>query len=36
MNGNFYPGGMLTGLVYESVMDSDIFGQLMEYAGYEG
>jgi len=36
MNGNYYPGGMLTGLVYESVMDSDIFAQLMEYAGYEG
>ena len=36
MNGNFYPGGMLTGVVYESVMNSDIFGQLMEYAGYEG
>ena len=36
MNGNFYPGGMLTGLVYESVMDSDVFAQLMEYAGFEG
>jgi FtsP/CotA-like multicopper oxidase with cupredoxin domain len=36
MNGNFYPGGMLTGLVYEEVMDTDIFANLMEYAGYEG
>ncbi|WP_132058798.1 multicopper oxidase domain-containing protein [Halorussus amylolyticus] len=36
MNGRSYPGGMLTGLVYESVMDSDIFADLMEYAGYEG
>jgi FtsP/CotA-like multicopper oxidase with cupredoxin domain len=35
MNGRFYPGGMLSGVVYESVMDSDIFAQLMEYAGYE-
>jgi FtsP/CotA-like multicopper oxidase with cupredoxin domain len=35
MNGNFYPGGMLTGLVYEEVMDTDIFANLMEYAGYE-
>jgi len=36
MNGGFYPGGMLGGVVYESVMDTDIFAQLMEYAGYEG
>ncbi|WP_135830270.1 multicopper oxidase domain-containing protein [Halorussus halobius] len=36
MNGRTYPGGMLTGLVYEDVMDSDIFAQLMDYAGYEG
>jgi FtsP/CotA-like multicopper oxidase with cupredoxin domain len=34
MNGTFYPGGMLTGVVYRSVMDTDIFNQLMEYAGY--
>ncbi|MFC4451977.1 multicopper oxidase domain-containing protein [Halorussus aquaticus] len=34
MNGTFYPGGMLTGVVYRSVMDTDIFQQLMEYAGY--
>jgi hypothetical protein len=36
MNGRSYPGGMLGGLVYEDVMDTDIFAQLMEYAGYEG
>jgi FtsP/CotA-like multicopper oxidase with cupredoxin domain len=36
MNGSSYPGGMLGGIVYEEVMDSDIFGSLMEYAGYEG
>ena len=36
MNGSFYPGGMLSAIVYESVMDTDIFAQLMEYAGYEG
>jgi len=36
MNGNFYPGGMVNGIVYESAMDSDVFAQLMEYAGYEG
>jgi len=26
---------MLTGLVYRSVMDADIFQQLMEYTGSE-
>jgi FtsP/CotA-like multicopper oxidase with cupredoxin domain len=36
MNGNSYPGGMLGGIVYESVMDSDIFADLMDYAGYDG
>jgi FtsP/CotA-like multicopper oxidase with cupredoxin domain len=36
MNGRSYPGGMLTGVVYESVMDTDIFANLMEYAGFEG
>ncbi|WP_227132897.1 multicopper oxidase domain-containing protein [Halorubellus salinus] len=36
MNGNFYPGGMLGGLVYKEAMDTDIFEQLMEYAGYDG
>jgi FtsP/CotA-like multicopper oxidase with cupredoxin domain len=35
MNGNFYPGGMLAPIVYKDAMDSDIFAQLMEYAGYE-
>ncbi|SEV87332.1 multicopper oxidase domain-containing protein [Halobacterium jilantaiense] len=35
MNGNFYPGGMLTGIVYKEAMDTDIFGKLMEYAGYD-
>ena len=32
MNGTFYPGGMLPRVVYRSVMDMDIFQQLMEYA----
>ncbi|MFC6954396.1 multicopper oxidase domain-containing protein [Halorubellus litoreus] len=36
MNGNFYPGGMLGGLVYKEAMGTDIFKQLMEYAGYDG
>jgi len=36
MNGTAYPGGMLTGLVYKSAMDTDIFSELMEYAGYDG
>lgn len=36
MNGNAYPGGMVTGVVYEEAMDSGVFGQLMEHAGYEG
>ena len=36
MNGRSYPGGMLGGVVYEEAMDTDIFAQLMEYAGYEG
>ncbi|MXR50850.1 multicopper oxidase domain-containing protein [Halovenus sp. WSH3] len=35
MNGQTYPGGMLGGIVYESAMDTDIFANLMEYAGYE-
>jgi FtsP/CotA-like multicopper oxidase with cupredoxin domain len=35
-NGSSYPGGMLTGMVYESAMDTDVFGRLMKYAGYEG
>ena len=36
MNGDSYPGGMLGAIVYREAMDSDIFGQLMEYAGYDG
>ncbi|MFK5604020.1 multicopper oxidase domain-containing protein [Haloferax volcanii] len=36
MNGGFYPGGMLSGVVYKEAMDTDIFASLMEYAGYEG
>ncbi|WP_324757302.1 multicopper oxidase domain-containing protein [Haloarcula sp. GH36] len=36
MNGTSYPGGMVTGVVYKDAMDTDIFKQLMEYAGYEG
>ncbi|PSP39392.1 hypothetical protein BRC71_02150 [Halobacteriales archaeon QH_7_65_31] len=35
-NGSTYPGGMLTGVVYEEAMNTDIFASLMEYAGYEG
>ncbi|WP_255198396.1 multicopper oxidase domain-containing protein [Halorarius litoreus] len=35
-NGASYPGGMLGGIVYKEAMDTDIFAQLMEYAGYEG
>ncbi len=35
MNGNTYPGGMVGAIVYEEAMDSDIFAQLMDYAGYE-
>ena len=36
MNGNFYPGGMLSGVVYKEAMDTDIFAKLMDLAGYEG
>jgi FtsP/CotA-like multicopper oxidase with cupredoxin domain len=36
MNGNSYPGGMVGGIVYEEAMDSEIFADLMDYAGYEG
>jgi len=35
MNGDSYPGRMVGGIVYESAMDSDVFAQLMEYAGSE-
>ncbi|MFC6823535.1 multicopper oxidase domain-containing protein [Halopelagius fulvigenes] len=34
-NGSSYPGGMLSGVIYTPVMKSDIFRQLMEYAGYQ-
>ncbi|MEA1932711.1 MAG: multicopper oxidase domain-containing protein [Euryarchaeota archaeon] len=36
MNGTFYPGGMVNAIVYRDAMDTDVFAQLMEYAGYEG
>ncbi len=36
MNGTAYPGGMVTPVVYREAMDTNIFAQLMEYAGYEG
>jgi len=36
MNGSVYPGGMLTGIVYEQAMNSDIFMDLMDAAGYSG
>ena len=36
VNNGMYPGGMLTGVVYKEAMDSDVFADLMEYAGYEG
>lgn len=35
MNGNVYPGGMLSGVVYKEAMNTDIFDQLMQYAGYD-
>jgi FtsP/CotA-like multicopper oxidase with cupredoxin domain len=35
MNGNTYPGGMIGGMVYESVMDSEQFASVMDLAGYE-
>lgn len=35
MNGNSYPGGMLTGMVYDSVRDSEQFQNLLEQSGYE-
>jgi len=36
MNGQSYPGVMLTDVVYREAMDTEIFSQLMEYAGYQG
>lgn len=35
-NGASYPGGMLSAVVYKEAMNTDIFANLMEYAGYEG
>ncbi|WP_435349416.1 multicopper oxidase domain-containing protein [Haloarchaeobius sp. HRN-SO-5] len=35
-NGSSYPGGMLSAIVYTDVMDTQIFADLMDYAGYEG
>ncbi|WP_226479193.1 multicopper oxidase domain-containing protein [Natrinema amylolyticum] len=35
MNGESYPGGMVNGIVYRDAMDTDVFADLMEYAGYE-
>jgi len=35
-DGDSCPGGMVGGIVYESAMDSDVFAQLMNDAGYEG
>jgi FtsP/CotA-like multicopper oxidase with cupredoxin domain len=34
-NGASYPGGMLSAVVYKEAMGTDIFKQLMEYAGYQ-
>ncbi|QLG27938.1 multicopper oxidase domain-containing protein [Halorarum halophilum] len=34
-NGSSYPGGMLSAVVYTPVMDTDLFRQVMAYAGYE-
>ncbi|MES3517037.1 MAG: multicopper oxidase domain-containing protein [Natronomonas sp.] len=36
MNGDTYPGGMVTPIVYESAMDTPQFEQAMELAGFEG
>lgn len=36
MNEEAYPGGMLTAIVYEDVMDTDQFDEVMDQAGYEG
>ncbi|WP_049891010.1 multicopper oxidase domain-containing protein [Natrinema versiforme] len=36
MNGDAYPGGMVNGIVYRDAMDTDVFADLMQYAGYEG
>ncbi len=34
-NGTSYPGGMLNAIVYTEAMQTDIFEQIMKYAGYE-
>lgn len=36
MNGDSYPGGMLTGLVYEDALESEQFADLMDNAGFDG
>ena len=35
MNGDTYPGGMLTGIVYEDALDTEQFAAMMDMAGYE-
>ncbi len=35
MNEDTYPGGMLTGIVYESAMETEQFDELMQLAGFE-
>ena len=35
MNEDSYPGGMLTGIVYESAMQTEQFDELMEMAGFD-
>jgi FtsP/CotA-like multicopper oxidase with cupredoxin domain len=34
-NGSSYPGGMLSAVVYTPAMDTELFEQVMTYAGYE-
>jgi FtsP/CotA-like multicopper oxidase with cupredoxin domain len=34
-NGDSYPGGMLTAIVYTPAIDTDIFRKVMEMAGYD-
>ncbi|CDK38755.1 multicopper oxidase type 3 [Halorubrum sp. AJ67] len=36
MNGDTYPGGMIGGMVYDSVTDTEQFASMMDLAGYEG
>lgn len=35
MNGTVYPGGMVDAIVYRDAMDTDVFADLMAYAGYD-